>query len=217
MNETDYKKIFSRNLNTLLFLNNKTQSDLIQDLGFNKSAVSTWCNGTRLPRMDKVEMLAAYFHVDKSDLIEDKMQNMLSSSIAEIDLIAEACHVRFKNVLSMTLDENYTTNDTLLLRNHFYKILTEYANLMDNFFGAKYYWDSNGENIIKFYRERDPSLTETHIKEIFLRHELNENIQNISNISLEMPRYLAENKPDGIDALIPKLDNKEKHSDVFWR
>lgn len=53
-------------------LHGKTQSDLINDLGFNKSAVSTWCNGTRLPRMDKVEILAKYFNINRSDLIEDK-------------------------------------------------------------------------------------------------------------------------------------------------
>ena len=53
-------------------LNGKNQSDLINDLGFNKSAVSTWCNGTRLPRMDKVEALAKYFGINRSDLIEEK-------------------------------------------------------------------------------------------------------------------------------------------------
>lgn len=50
----------------------KSQIDLINDLGLNKSAVSTWCNGTRLPRMDKVNMLAEYFHCNRSDLIEEK-------------------------------------------------------------------------------------------------------------------------------------------------
>ncbi|MCI8282414.1 MAG: helix-turn-helix transcriptional regulator [Lachnospiraceae bacterium] len=55
--------------------NEKTQSDLINDLGFNKSAVSTWCNGTRLPRMDKVELLAQYFKISRSDLMEEKSQD----------------------------------------------------------------------------------------------------------------------------------------------
>lgn len=50
----------------------KSQIDLINDLGLNKSAVSTWCNGTRLPRMDKVNLLAEYFHCNRSDLIEEK-------------------------------------------------------------------------------------------------------------------------------------------------
>lgn len=72
MPEEVYKKIFSKNLNYYMQLNNKTQTDLINDLGFNKSAVSTWCNGTRLPRMDKVDALAKYFHINRSDLIEEK-------------------------------------------------------------------------------------------------------------------------------------------------
>lgn len=72
MSEESYQKIFSKNLNYYMALNGKSQTDLINDLGFNKSAVSTWCNGTRLPRMDKVEMLARYFSINRSDLIEEK-------------------------------------------------------------------------------------------------------------------------------------------------
>ena len=75
MSEESYQKIFSKNLTYYMELNGKTQTDLINDLGFNKSAVSTWCNGTRLPRMDKVEMLAKYFNINRSDLIEEKSDN----------------------------------------------------------------------------------------------------------------------------------------------
>lgn len=72
MGEDFYKKIFSKNLRYYMNLNNKTQIDLINDLKINKSAISTWCNGTRLPRMDKVDMLAKYFGINCSDLIEER-------------------------------------------------------------------------------------------------------------------------------------------------
>lgn len=72
MPEEIYKKIFSKNLNYYMTINGKNQTDIINDLGFNKSAVSTWCNGTRLPRMDKVDALAKYFRINHSDLIEEK-------------------------------------------------------------------------------------------------------------------------------------------------
>lgn len=75
MAEDEYKRIFSKNLRKYMSLNNKTQVDLINDLGFNKSAVSTWCNGTRLPRMDKVDALTKYFGIRRSDLIEDKSES----------------------------------------------------------------------------------------------------------------------------------------------
>lgn len=71
MSEDQYKRIFSKNLRYYMSLNDKSQIDLINDLGFNKSAVSTWCNGTRLPRMDKVDALAKYFNINRSDLIEE--------------------------------------------------------------------------------------------------------------------------------------------------
>jgi transcriptional regulator with XRE-family HTH domain len=79
MPEESYKKIFAKNLNYYMKLNDKTQSDLINDLNFNKSAVSTWCNGTRLPRMDKVESLAQYFNINRSDLIEEKPPDTLTT------------------------------------------------------------------------------------------------------------------------------------------
>lgn len=72
MSEEMYKKIFSENLKYYMELHHKTQIDLVNDLHFDKSTVSTWCNGTRLPRMDKVEALARYFGINRSDLIEKR-------------------------------------------------------------------------------------------------------------------------------------------------
>ena len=72
MSETDYKKIFSKNLKKYMQLNNKTQSDLINDLDLSSSTISNWCTGQKLPRMNKIEMLANYFGINKSDLLEEK-------------------------------------------------------------------------------------------------------------------------------------------------
>ena len=38
---SDYKKVFAKNLNNLLARNKKTQADLVADLKLNKSTVST--------------------------------------------------------------------------------------------------------------------------------------------------------------------------------
>lgn len=80
MSDEDYRRIFARNLNKYMEMCNKKQADIINDLGINKSAISTWINGTRMPRMDKVQALADYFGVNKSDLLEEKDSNGLSSS-----------------------------------------------------------------------------------------------------------------------------------------
>ena len=72
MASDDYKKIFSKNLKYYMDLNSKNQMDLMNDLRLSSSTVSNWCTGLKLPRMDKVQMLADYFKINKSDLIEEK-------------------------------------------------------------------------------------------------------------------------------------------------
>ncbi len=72
MAEDEYKRIFAKNLRYYMEQNNKNQMDLMQDLNLSSSTVSNWCTGLKLPRMDKVQMLADYFGILKSDLIEEK-------------------------------------------------------------------------------------------------------------------------------------------------
>lgn len=79
MDESIYKQIFSKNLRYYMSINNKSQIDLINDLKLNRSAVSTWCNGTRLPRMDKVDLLAKYFGITQSDLLEERSTKSTNS------------------------------------------------------------------------------------------------------------------------------------------
>lgn len=71
MSEDDYRKTFVRQLAYYMRLNNKNQTDLMNDLGLGSSTVSSWCTGAKMPRMGKIQMLADYFNIDKSDLLEE--------------------------------------------------------------------------------------------------------------------------------------------------
>ena len=62
---------FAEMLRYYLMMNNKTQSDLVNDLGFDKSTVSNWCAGNRVPKIDVIIDIAKYLHVNVGDLIED--------------------------------------------------------------------------------------------------------------------------------------------------
>jgi hypothetical protein len=64
------KKIFSRNLNELMFLSEKTQSEVASAIGVSPQTFNTWMQGIAIPRMEKIQLLADYFHVKKSLLIE---------------------------------------------------------------------------------------------------------------------------------------------------
>lgn len=54
--------------------NGKSRKEVCEALGISYYTFSDWVNGKKYPRMDKVEMLANYFGVLKSDLIEDKQK-----------------------------------------------------------------------------------------------------------------------------------------------
>lgn len=74
MSDNRQRIIFSKNLNYFLELNNKSQKEVADALGIGLSTFNSWCTGTKLPRMDKVQLLADYFGVSKSDLIDDKSE-----------------------------------------------------------------------------------------------------------------------------------------------
>lgn len=45
---------------------------LAEDLGINYTTIRNWIQGRSYPRIDKIEMMANYFGIEKSDLVERK-------------------------------------------------------------------------------------------------------------------------------------------------
>lgn len=72
MSEENIRKAFSKNLKHYLEVNDKQPVDIVNDLKIPFSTVSNWTSGKKLPRMGKVELLAQYLGVEKSDLLEEK-------------------------------------------------------------------------------------------------------------------------------------------------
>mgnify|MGYP002511534876 CR=1 FL=1 len=68
----DNKNVFANNLKKQMELKGVSRKDLSEALGISYFTITAWSNGTKYPRMDKVEMLANFFGILKSDLIENK-------------------------------------------------------------------------------------------------------------------------------------------------
>ena len=68
--------MFSQNLKYQMELHGKSRQDISIALGISYFTVTSWVNGTKYPRMDKVEKLADYFGILKSELIEDKNEKI---------------------------------------------------------------------------------------------------------------------------------------------
>ncbi len=72
MSEKEYGIIFSKNLSYYMNKYDITQAVLAKKIGVSPATISNWCNGIKLPRMDKVDALANYFGIRRSDLMVEK-------------------------------------------------------------------------------------------------------------------------------------------------
>lgn len=100
MIDDNYRNIFVKKLKYYMDLNNVNQIDLINEFGLSSSTISDWCTGKKLPRMGKIQMLADYFGINKSDLLEDKTPvNPLDQTI--IDKINSLSEEKKKLALAM--------------------------------------------------------------------------------------------------------------------
>ena len=74
MGEKEYAKIISKNLKRIMYDAGKTQAEVSKDLKISKATISSWMNGTRIPRMDKIDLLCNYFNVSRADIMEEHPQ-----------------------------------------------------------------------------------------------------------------------------------------------
>ena len=72
MSEIGNKEVFGKNLSYYLKLHGKEQKEVAAVIGVATSTFNDWVKAKKYPRIDKVEMLANYFGILKSDLIEEK-------------------------------------------------------------------------------------------------------------------------------------------------
>lgn len=82
-NVNKISKNMAERLNQLLESHGMTQQDLADVLGVSQTAVYSWCNGKKTPRMDKVDKIAEYFNVKRSYILGLDDENK-SSGFLEI-------------------------------------------------------------------------------------------------------------------------------------
>lgn len=92
-----HRVVFSENLKKYMALSGKSRRDVCDALGFSYFTFSDWVTGKKMPRMDKVEQLANYFGILKSDLIEEDKKTAtpkdsgMSEAKKKLFALAESC------------------------------------------------------------------------------------------------------------------------------
>lgn len=66
------KVVFSNNLKKLVASSNLPQREIANRIKVSPQTFNTWVQGKAIPRMKKIQLLADFFNVEKSVLIDEK-------------------------------------------------------------------------------------------------------------------------------------------------
>ena len=99
MTDEEQKRIFANNLNRYISLNQKQQVDVAKDLGINPTTFNMWCKGNSMPNVGKIQKLADYFGIGKSDLTDLKELREPDKEYADITLKIALYDERFKKII----------------------------------------------------------------------------------------------------------------------
>ena len=72
MSSLGNKQIMARNIQYYMDMYGKTRQDICEALGVKYTTFTDWVKGNTYPRIDKIELMANYFGINKSDLIEER-------------------------------------------------------------------------------------------------------------------------------------------------
>lgn len=97
------KEIMSENIKR--HLNNKRLNvkEFSEIMGFKYTTVLDWVNAKTYPRIDKIELMARYFGIDKSDLVEEYSET--ASTLSEINKISSDLDEERQEVVLTTAKE----------------------------------------------------------------------------------------------------------------
>ncbi|MGI5947880.1 MAG: helix-turn-helix domain-containing protein [Lachnospiraceae bacterium] len=89
MSDLGNKEIMARNIQYYMDKYEKTRQDMCEALGVKYTTFTDWVKGNSYPRIDKIELMANYFGISKSDLVEehkkdDNSQYYLNDETASI-------------------------------------------------------------------------------------------------------------------------------------
>lgn len=87
MSEQEFAKILSRNLRLLMYQKGITQAQMSRELGIGKTTLSTWMNGQRMPRMDKIDLLCRYLNCMRSDLMDEKREERTETTFTQEEMM----------------------------------------------------------------------------------------------------------------------------------
>ena len=99
MTDNEQKRIFAKNLNKYIALNQKQQVDVAKDLDISPTTLNMWCKGNSMPSTGKIRRLADYFKIGMTDLTDEKEDSEVDVEYADLSMEIGLSDQRFKRII----------------------------------------------------------------------------------------------------------------------
>lgn len=99
------KQIFANNLRYLLKRDGLNYKDFAEAINIKYTTVLDWVNGRTFPRIEKLEIIAKYFAVQKSELLDGQMptrisvldlENLMTQTLTAVNKAENICYKEMK-------------------------------------------------------------------------------------------------------------------------
>lgn len=113
MSDLGNKEIFAKNLKYYMNYYEKDRNAICEALNIPYTTFTDWFNAVTYPRIEKIELLANYFNIQKSDLIENKykdenyneLDNILFSKMKELNDDEKKAVLQVMNAIHKDVDK----------------------------------------------------------------------------------------------------------------
>ncbi|HEL1646853.1 TPA: helix-turn-helix transcriptional regulator [Streptococcus suis] len=240
------KDIFSKNLKYYMDKKGVDRNQLCSDLDLKYTTVRDWIKGITYPRIGKIELLANYFGINKSDLIEEK--STISSSIPLPNFDPR------KTILLSNYDKlNDTRKNKLLVTSE--KLLAEEQGKVIDISekraeydarkrislpvpgkvsaGTGYWQEDDYDTMVDFYADDIPDESKYDTVAVVVGHSMEPKIKNgdflfiklkdqvdlnkIGIFQVDGENYVKKLKSDYLESLNPDYDNIPITADTDFR
>lgn len=130
-------KVIANNIQRLLDENGKDRYDLANDTGINYNTFASWMQAKSYPRIDKIEKMANYFNVSKSELMENNicentfgmnLNNLRDKHKLSMDELSERLNKKYDTKISKSTISRWE-NGTAIPKITYVNLLADYFNV----------------------------------------------------------------------------------------
>lgn len=169
--------------NIKMYRNKKglTQPELGKLIHKSESSIRKYESGAVTPSIDILNELADKLDIKINDLLglNDEYSRAFSLS-----------NTYFNAVMKWSEDKSFNSIETICIREHFFDLLLRYKTLINSLSNLKYSWSNLEKSYIEIYKNRDKPLSDDEIKEIFLKQELERDLNNLIDWIKAFPNWM---------------------------